>query len=372
MKAARREPSTPTPIWLMRQAGRYMPEYRKLRQQTPFLELCKNPDLCAEVMLTTIERLGVDAAILFSDLLLVLEPMGIELAFTQGDGPQLGNSIRTAAEVDHLQDLETIEPLQFVIEAVRKTRAGLPDALPLIGFAGAPFTLAAYVIEGKASRDFRQTKTLMYSDTGAWDALMGRLARAVTLLLAAQIEAGVQVVQLFDSWVGCLGVDDYRRYVLPHTRSVIEALPPHVPVIHFATGNPALLPLMSEAFGETGETFAKKFFHRLPAEEGQGESTTGAGTAPKQQRHAVLGVDWRIRLDDAWRSIGYDKAIQGNLDPAVLLAEPVEIRRRAKEVLRQVGHRPGHIFNLGHGVLPQTPVEHVVALVEAVHEFSSR
>ncbi len=284
----------------------------------------------------------------------------------------MGNPIRTSADVDRLQDLESIEPLGFVIEAVRKTRAGLPDSLPLIGFAGAPFTLAAYVIEGKASRDFRQTKVLMYTDTGAWDALMGRLARAVTLLLAAQIEAGVQVVQLFDSWAGCLSVDDYRRYVLPHTRSVIEALPPHAPVIHFATGNPALLPLMSEAFGKTGETFGKRFPHRPPMEEGREARRTGTDAASKQQRHAVLGVDWRVRLDDAWHAIGYDKAIQGNLDPAVLLAEPVEIRRRAKEILRQADRRPGHIFNLGHGVLPQTPVEHVVALVDAVHELSSR
>ena len=201
---------------------------------------------------------------------------------------------------------------------------------------GRPFTLAAYAIEGGASRDYRRTKTLMYTDTGAWDALMGRLARAVTLYLNAQIDAGVQVVQLFDSWAGCLGVDDYRRYVLPHTRSVIESLRPGVPVIHFATGNPALLPLLGEAFG-------------------------------KKKRDAVVGVDWRIRLDDAWRAIGHDKAIQGNLDPAVLLAEPLEIRRRVEGNPRQAAGRPGHIFNLGHGVLPQTPVENVVALVEAMN-----
>jgi uroporphyrinogen decarboxylase len=341
MKAARREPVERTPIWLMRQAGRYLPEYRELRRTTSFLELCKNPDLCAEVMLRTVERLGVDAAIIFSDLLLILEPMGVDLEFSAGEGPVLHNPIRTAADVDRLTELETIEPLRFVIETVRKTRAGLPEALPLIGFAGAPFTLAAYAIEGGSSREFRWTKTLMYTDTGAWDALMGRLARAVTLYLNAQLEAGAQLVQIFDSWVGCLGVDDYRRYVLPHTRSVIESLPADVPVIHFATGNPALLPLLGEAFG-------------------------------RKKRDAIVGVDWRIGLGDAWRSIGYDKAIQGNLDPAVLLAEPVEVRRRAKEVLRQAGRRPGHIFNLGHGVLPQTPPENVLALVEAVHEFSSQ
>ncbi len=273
MKAARREPVERTPIWLMRQAGRYLPEYRELRRKTTFLELCKNPDLCAEVMLRTVERLGVDAAIIFSDLLLILEPMGIGLEFAAGEGPVLHNPIRTVADVDRLAELETVEPLSFVMETVRKTRAGLPESLPLIGFAGAPFTLAAYAIEGGSSREFRLTKTMMLTDTGAWDALMGRLARAVTLYLNAQIAAGVQLVQLFDSWAGCLGVDDYHRYVLPHTRSIIDAIRSDVPVIHFATGNPALLPLLAEAFG-------------------------------KKKRTAVVGVDWRIRLDDAWRTVG--------------------------------------------------------------------
>lgn len=341
MKAARREPVARTPVWLMRQAGRYMSEYRELRERVSFLDLCKNSDLASEVMLNAVERLGVDAAILFSDLLLILEPMGLGLEFSAGEGPVLGNPIRTAADVDRVAELETIEPLDYVIDTVRKTRAGLRDALPLIGFAGAPFTLAAYAVEGGASRDYRWTKSLMYNDLGAWDALLGRLARAVTLYLNAQIDAGAQLVQLFDSWAGCLGVDDYRRYVLPHTRSVIESLRPDTPVIHFATGNPALLPLLSEAFG-------------------------------KKRRDAVVGVDWRVRLDDAWRAIGPDRAIQGNLDPAVLLTSPLEIRRRVKDVLRQAADRPGHIFNLGHGVLPQTPVENVIALVDAVHELSGR
>ena len=341
MKAARREPVERTPVWLMRQAGRYLPEYREVRRQTAFLDLCKNADLASEIALRTVERLGVDAAILFSDLLLILEPMGIDLEFSAGEGPVLHNPVRTAADVDRLLELETVEPLGFVMETVRKTRACLPETLPLIGFAGAPFTLAAYAIEGGSSRDYRLVKAMMYTDTGAWDALMGRLARSVTLYLNAQIDAGASLVQLFDSWAGCLGPDDYRRYVLPHTRSVIESLRPGVPAIHFATGNPALLPLLGEAFG-------------------------------KKPRDAVVGVDWRIRLDDAWRAIGPDKAIQGNLDPAALLAEPVEIRRRVREILHQVAGHPGHIFNLGHGVLPQTPVEHVKALVEAVHELSSR
>ncbi len=349
MKAARREPVDRTPVWLMRQAGRYLPEYRELRRTTPFLDLCKTPDLAAEIMLATVERLGVDAAILFSDLLLILEPMGLDLEYSAGEGPLLHNPVRSAADIDRIVELETIEPLGFVMETVRKTREGLPEGLPLIGFAGAPFTLASYVIEGHSSRDYRLTKTLMYTDTGAWDALMGRLARAITLYLNAQIDAGAQAVQLFDSWAGCLGVDDYRRYVLPHSRSVIESIRPGVPVIHFATGNPALLPLLGEAFGKP---------------------STGVHNQKNPPRPAVVGVDWRVRLDDAWRVVGHDRAVQGNLDPAALLAEPSEIRHRVREILHQAAGRPGHIFNLGHGVLPQTPVENVLALVEAVHEFS--
>ncbi|MBN1395453.1 MAG: uroporphyrinogen decarboxylase [Pirellulales bacterium] len=341
MRAARREPVERTPVWLMRQAGRYQADYRRLREKTSFLELCKTPDLAAEVMLSTVERLGVDAAIIFSDLLLILEPMGLSLDFAADEGPRLGNPIREPADVDRLLELESIESLEFVIETVRKTRAGLDPALPLIGFAGAPFTLAAYSIEGGASRDYRIAKKLMLSDAGAWDAMMARLARAVTLYLNAQIDAGAQLAQIFDSWAGCLGPDDYRRHVLPHTRSVIEGLRPGVPAIHFAVGNPALLPLLSEAFSQS-------------------------------DRPAIVGVDWRVRLDDAWTAIGPNRAIQGNLDPVVLLTDPPTIRRRAKEILDQAAGRSGHIFNLGHGILPQTPPENVVALVEAVHELNSK
>lgn len=333
MKACRREPCDRTPVWLMRQAGRYMAEYRQVRSQTSFLELCKNPARCAEVMITAVNRLGVDAAIIFSDLLPMLEPMGIELEFAHGEGPVIHNPVREAADVDRVLELEGLDALDFVMETVRQTRAGLDEAIPLIGFAGAPFTLASYVIEGGASRSFLHTKTLMYRDEAAWHELMSRLARSVTRYLNAQLAAGAQAVQLFDSWVGCLGVDDYRRYVLPHTRSIIAGLSPGAPAINFATGNPALLPLLAEAGG------------------------------------AVIGVDWRVRLDDAWRTIGYDKGVQGNLDPLVLLADRDEIRRRAKEILKQAAGRPGHIFNLGHGVLQQTPVENAIALVEAVHEF---
>jgi uroporphyrinogen decarboxylase len=240
------------------------------------------------------------------------------------------------ADVDRLIELESVEALHFVVETVRQTRAALPQAIPLIGFAGAPFTLASYAIEGGASRNYLFTKTLMYRDEGAWGEVMARLSRAVARYLAAQIAAGAQIVQLFDSWVGCLGPADYRRYVLPYTKAVIDALPSDVPVIHFATGNPGLIPLLAEAGGH------------------------------------VIGVDWRVRLEDAWRTIGAQRAIQGNLDPAVLLADRQEIRRRAKDVLEQADGRPGHIFNLGHGILPQTPVDNAVALVEMVHEMSAR
>jgi uroporphyrinogen decarboxylase len=336
LKACRREPTEFTPIWLMRQAGRYMEEYRKIRGQTSFLELCKSPRLCSEIMCTAVERLGVDAAIIFSDLLPILEPMGLELDFAKGEGPVIYNPVRAPADVDRVIELEDLGSLDFVFETVRQTRAELPSHVPLIGFAGAPFTLASYTIEGGASRSFLHTKTLMYRDEAAWKTLMERLSRSIARYLNGQIAAGAQCVQLFDSWVGCLGVNDYRRYVLPYLQQIIAALTPGVPVINFATGNPALLPLLAEAGGH------------------------------------VIGVDWRIRLDEAWKTIGEGRAVQGNLDPLVLLTDKSEIRRRAKEILDQAARRPGHIFNLGHGVVPQTPPENAIALVEAVHELSRR
>ena len=341
MRACRCEPTDYTPVWLMRQAGRYMQEYREVRAKTTFLELCKNPALCSEVMCTAVERLGVDAAIIFSDLLPILEPMGLDLEFAQGEGPVIHNPVRESADVDRVLELESVDSLHFVMETVRQTRADLPEVMPLIGFAGAPFTLASYTIEGGASRNYLHTKTLMFRDEGAWRALMGRFVRAVTKYLNAQVAAGAQCVQLFDSWVGCLGVDDYRRYVLPYVREIIAGIIPGVPVINFATGNPALLPLLAE------------------------------GVASRK-RSGVVGVDWRVRLDDAWRTVGHDKAVQGNLDPLVLLAEQDEIRRRAQAVLEQAAGRPGHIFNLGHGVMQQTPVDNAIALVDAVHELSQR
>lgn len=342
MRACRREPTDFTPVWLMRQAGRYMQEYRAVREKVPFLELCKNPQLCSEVMCTAVSKLGVDAAIIFSDLLPILEPMGMELEYVKGDGPVIHNPVREAGDVERVLELESADALHYVIETVRQTRADLPEDLPLIGFAGAPFTLASYAIEGGSSRNYLNTKTLMFRDAGAWTALMERLAGAVTVYLNAQIAAGAQCVQLFDSWAGCLGPDDYRRFVLPHVQAIIAGLSPGVPVINFATGNPALLPLLAEGF------------------------------ATANQPVPVVGVDWRIRLDDAWDAVGHDKAVQGNLEPLTLLADQETIRVRAKDVLDQAARRPGHIFNLGHGVLQQTPVDNAVALVEAVHELSAK
>lgn len=336
MKACRHEPTKVTPVWLMRQAGRYMEEYREVRGQTTFLDLCKNPQLCSEIMCTAVKKLGVDAAIIFSDLLPILEPMGLELEFAKGEGPVIYNPVRAPADVDRVLELDDLHSLDFVYETVRLTRADLPSDIPLIGFAGAPFTLASYAIEGGSSRNYLHTKSLMYRDEGAWRTLMERFVRAITRYLNAQIAAGAQCVQLFDSWVGCLGPDDYRRYVLPYLKTIIQGITPGVPVINFGAGNPALLPLLSEAGG------------------------------------AVIGIDWRVRLDDAWKAVGHDKGVQGNLDPLVLLAGQDEIRRRAQEVLKQAENRPGHIFNLGHGVVQQTPVENAIALVQMVHELSQR
>jgi uroporphyrinogen decarboxylase len=335
MRAARRQPCERTPVWLMRQAGRYMAEYRAVRAKTTFLDLCKNPALSAEVMCTAVARLQVDAAIIFSDLLPILEPMGLDLEFAAGEGPVIHNPVRSAEDVDRVRELEDVTPLGYVMETVTATRAAIDETIPVIGFAGAPFTLASYAIEGGGSRSYLHAKSLMLNDPGAWDALLGRLARAVTGYLNAQIDAGAQIVQIFDSWVGCLGPDDYRRYVLPHSKAIIDSIRPGTPVIHFATGNPALLPVLREAGGD------------------------------------VIGIDWRVRLDDAWQTVGHDKAVQGNLDPAVLLTTPDEIRRQVKNVLDQAGGRPGHIFNLGHGVHKETPVENAIALVEAVKELSA-
>jgi uroporphyrinogen decarboxylase len=336
LAACRRERTPYTPVWLMRQAGRYMEEYRKLRAQYDFLELCKKPDLAAEITVTPVERLEVDAAILFADILLPLEPMGVGLEYAKGDGPVIHHPVSSRTHVEQLLEFDPEEALSFVFEAVRKSCAALNGKVPLIGFAGAPFTLASYLIEGGSSRNYLKTKKLIYSNPGAWRGLMERLSSLTTKYLNAQIAAGVEAVQIFDSWAGCLSPDDYERFVLPYTRATIKGLTSGIPVIHFSTGTGGFVKSLRAAGGD------------------------------------VIGVDWRVNLDAAWDALGHDVGIQGNLDPAALLASPKEIRRRVSEILTRAGGRPGHIFNLGHGVLPETPVENVVAMVEAVHELSSR
>jgi uroporphyrinogen decarboxylase len=333
MRACRREPVLYTPVWLMRQAGRYMREYREVREKTTFLELCKNPALAAEVTVTAVERLGVDAAIIFADILLILEPLGIELEFAKGEGPVIHNPVRKPSDVDRLRELHDAHELEFVYQAISQTRSALKPDIPLIGFCGAPFTLASYMTEGSGSKNYVHTKQLMYDDPGAWHAMMALISRALAKYLNAQIAAGAQAVQLFDSWVGCLSPDDYREFVLPHTRDVISNVTPGVPVIHFGTGTASLLELMREAGGD------------------------------------VIGLDWRVRLDEGWQRVGHDVAVMGNLDPIVLFAKQDVIRRQAERILVQPEGRPGHIFNLGHGILPETPVENVIALVEFVHGF---
>lgn len=332
LRACRGEPAPYTPIWLMRQAGRYMREYRQVRDKVSFLELCKTPELAAEVTLTAFNRLKPDAAIIFADILLILEPMGMQLTFAAGDGPTLSNPLRTGADVDRLDDGDPEVSLGFVYEAIRQVRAGLPPDAPLIGFAGAPFTLASYMIEGGGSRNYQRTKAFMYNDSGAWHALLERLSRVLVRYLEAQVAAGAQALQLFDSWVGCLSPDDYAEYVLPHSRSIFQNLPPETPVIHFGTHTGALLELIRAAGGD------------------------------------VIGIDQYVDFGAAWERLG-DVAVQGNLDPVALFANRSVLRRKTERILEQARGRCGHIFNLGHGILPETPVDNVLALIDMVHAY---
>lgn len=337
LKACRREQVDCTPVWFMRQAGRYMAEYRAIRQRHTLLEICQQPELAAEVTLQPVRALGVDAAILFADILLPLIPMGINLEFAKGEGPIIHNPIGSRGDVEALRKVEPRESLAQVLDAVRLVRRELDGRTPLIGFAGAPFTLASYMIEGGSSRHFARTKSLMYHDARTWHMLMSKLGCVITDYLTAQIQAGAQAVQLFDSWVGALGPDDYREYVLPHSRFIIEQVQRSgVPLIHFGTDTATLLPLMKEAGGD------------------------------------VIGLDWRTPLDWGWNVLGADVAVQGNLDPTALFAPHDVLETKVKTVLKQAANRPGHIFNLGHGILQETPVENVKAVVELVHEFSKR
>jgi uroporphyrinogen decarboxylase len=336
LKACRREPVDCTPVWFMRQAGRYMAEYRRLRATRSILEMCKMPELAAQVTLQPIDRFPLDAAIIFADILLPLEAMGLQLEFAEGEGPVIHNPVRERSAVERLKVIDGDE-LRYVAEAVSLTRRLLDGRVPLIGFAGAPFTLASYAIEGGGSRNYVLTKQLMYREPEAWHKLMDKLARVVTGYLRKQIQAGAHAVQLFDSWVGCLSAGDYAEYVMPHVQLIFEGLKHEgVPLIHFGTGTTAILSLMRKAGG------------------------------------TVIGVDWRVPLDEAWTMLGHDTAVQGNLDPVALFGPLHEIERRVEDILRRAAGRPGHIFNLGHGILPQTPVDHVAATIEMVHKLSTK
>lgn len=335
LKACRGEPVDATPIWLMRQAGRYMPEYQAVRGKSSFLELCKSPERSAQVTLDAQRILGVDAAILFADLLPILETVGLKLEYLEGEGPRLSPPVRTSADIHRLREEDPAQSMPFVYDAIRIIRRELPRDIPLIGFAGAPFTLAAYAIEGESSRNFIHTKTLMYNDPQGWHALLGMLARLVGKYLHAQIDAGVQAVQLFDSWVGTLSPEDYREYVLPHSYAVLQSVKGRVPVIHFGVGTSTLLPFMAAAGGD------------------------------------VLGLDWHTPIALTREKLKV-RAVQGNLDPICLFADREVVRRKAMQVLDDAGETPGHIFNLGHGILPKTPVDNVKFLVDFVHESTRR
>lgn len=337
LRACRREQVDRTPVWFMRQAGRYMAEYRALRARHSMLEVCKTPELALEVTMQPLRVLEVDAAILFADILLPIEPMGAPFEFAKGEGPLIHRPLRDRAAIDALRVIDPEEDLVYVLDAVRLIRRELSDRVPLIGFAGAPFTLASYLIEGGKSTHFVETKKLMYAAPDAWDVLMGKLAEVTRRYLRAQVAAGAQALQIFDSWVGALSPDDYARYVAPYVQRVLAGVETlGVPVIHFGTGTSTLLELQRDAGG------------------------------------TVIGVDWREPLGRAWARIGYDRALQGNLDPAVLFAPWPVVEAHAAAVLREAAGRPGHIFNLGHGILPETPVDTVKRLVEFVHRYSER
>jgi len=336
LRACRRETVDATPVWLMRQAGRYMANYRALRKRYTILELIKTPDLATEVTMQPINAFNLDAAIIFADILTILEGMGLHLEFAKGEGPIIHNPIRTAADVDALATPPAEESLGFTLEAIKQVRTELNGKVPLIGFSGAPFTLACYAIEGGSSRNYITAKSLMYSEPKTWHTLMEKFSTVIGDYLRAQADAGAQALQLFDSWIGALSPADYREYVLPHSKRAIEIATSNtdVPFIHFGTGTAGMLPLLKEAGGD------------------------------------VIGVDWRIDLVQASQQLGTDVGIQGNLDPVILFAPIPEIKKQVARILDSVKGRPGHIFNLGHGILQHTPVEHVAALIDFVHAYT--
>jgi uroporphyrinogen decarboxylase len=335
LRACRREPTDVTPVWFMRQAGRYMAEYRAIREKHTLLEICKTPEIALAVTLQPL-RLGVDAAILFADILLLLEPMGAPFSFEKGEGPVIHAPVREKADIDRLRVIEPEEGLGYVLEAVRLIRRELDGKKPLIGFAGAPFTIASYLVEGGKSSDYFRTKQLMWGEPDAFALLMSKIAEVTRRYLRAQVEAGAQAVQLFDSWAGALSPEDYKEHVAPHVKHILSDLEKTgVPVIHFGTNTATLLEAQRDAGG------------------------------------TVIGVDWRTPIGEAWRRVGYDRAIQGNLDPLLLCAPREIAEKRARAILAEAAGRPGHIFNLGHGIVPQTPVDNVQAMVDVVHSFNA-
>ena len=336
VRAAKAQLTERTPIWLMRQAGRYMAEYRAVRKQYSLIEICKKPKIAAQVTIEAAEILKVDAAIIFADLLLPLEVMGLPFHFAAGEGPKIERPIRDVEDITRLR-ADRAADLGYVSEAVTLVCKHFGDRLPVIGFCGAPFTLASYMIEGGGSRNYIHTKKMMYSSPGAWNELMTKLVVVTAEYSADQVRAGADAIQIFDSWVGCLSVEDYRQYVLPHATALVQRLQKTgVPIVYFGTDSSTLLSSMQE---------------------------TGA---------EVIGLDWRVPLDEGWKSLGYRGAVQGNLDPVLLFADWAELKSRAENILRQAGGRAGHIFNLGHGILPETPVENVKALCEFVRERSAQ
>jgi len=336
MKACSMVKADCTPVWLMRQAGRYMKQYRDIRDKYSLMEMFKNPELAATVTLQPIRAFAVDAAIIFADILLPLEPMGIGVDFAEGRGPVIKKPVRTTSDVNLLRIVEPESDLGFVLESLKLVRQEIDGRIPLIGFVGAPFTLASYAIEGAASSSYILTKGLMYENSSAWNLLMEKFCATIISFLKAQVRAGAQLVQVFDSWAGCLSPADYESYVLPHSQKIFEALRQEcIPSIHFSTGTAGLLPLISTAGGD------------------------------------IIGVDWRISLEDAWQRIRPGAGIQGNLDPVALMAPRPVLNRKSAEILDQACGRPGHVFNLGHGVLPSTPEDSIRALADFVHEYSS-
>jgi uroporphyrinogen decarboxylase len=337
LRACRRLPVDATPVWFMRQAGRYMPEYRAIREKYSLLEIVERPEIAAQVTMQPVHALGVDAAILFADILLPIVPMGLKLEFVAGHGPVIHNPVRSKRDVDRLRVLDPRSDLGFVLETIGLVRQELNEATPLIGFAGAPFTMASYMVEGGPSRHYLHAKSMMYSAPDLWHRFMDKVAQALTAYLLSQVEAGAQAVQLFDSWVGALSPGDYAAFVQPYSRQVLGAImATGVPVIHFGTGTASLLNLMKQAGG------------------------------------TVIGLDWRVPLDEGWKTLGTDVAVQGNLDPVSLYAPLPVLRQRVGDVLKRANGQPGHIFNLGHGIIKTTPVENARAVVDMVHEMSAQ